>query len=336
VPTLLERAPLDPGAFTALASGTIVEPSTAAASAPGNPLEWFAGLIPSNPFQALAEGEILAILIFVVLFALAATRLQAESRDLLVRIGAAVAEMSMTLVRWLLIPLPLAVFALAYPMAIETGSSVVGAVVWYVAVVCMLLITFTAIVYLITWVGAGISPVRFQRGITDAQLVAVGTRSSLASLPAMLVGARERLELDEDVSNLVLPLAVSAFKVNRTVTSPFKLLFLAHMYGLVVTPEYLTIYVGTLILLSFATPGLPSRSTFGVMLPFYMAAGIPVEGVVLMSAVDAIPDVFKTLVNVTADVSVTAIVARVLGRSDAKIMVAPGIATATIGSVAES
>ena len=68
VPSLLEQAPLDRGTFAALAAGTYVEPGAATAAAPTNPLTWFVGLIPENPFEALAEGRILSILIVVVLF----------------------------------------------------------------------------------------------------------------------------------------------------------------------------------------------------------------------------------------------------------------------------
>ena len=294
---------------------------------PGSPVEWVVRLIPSNPFQAAADGDILAILVFTVLFALAATRLGEESRDLLTRVAVAVAETSMVLVRWLLIPLPFAVFALAYPMAVATGSTLVGAVLWFIVATCGLLLAATLLLYPVTWLLGGVDPVRFQRGATPAQLVAVGTRSSLASLPAMLVGAEESLRLDRDVANMVLPLSVSAFKLNRTITSPFKLLFLAHVYGLTITPEYLLVFVGTVVFLSFSSPGIPSGGFF-VTLPFYLAAGIPVEGVILLKAVDAVPDVFKTLINVTAGLSVATIVARFAGRQPAPATGPPSAASA--------
>lgn len=313
-PRLIAGSPMTAGEFAALASHATLEiPTAAAGDVASNPLAWIVALIPSNPVQALANGDILSVLIFVVLFALAATRLAPATREPLVGLAVAVAEASMTLVRWILVPIPLAVFALSYPMAMTIGAGIAGAVVWFIVVTCVLLLAFTVLIYPITWIFGGLTPLRFQRGAAPSQLVAVGTRSSLASLPTMLEGARNRLGLDESVANLVLPLSVSAFKVNRTITSPFKLLFLAHMYGLVISPEYLVAFVGTVILLSFSSPGIPSGGFF-VTLPFYLAAGIPVEGVVLLKAVDAVPDIFKTLVNVTADLSVAAIVTRFVGR----------------------
>ena len=112
-----------------------------------------------------------------------------------------------------------------------------------------------------------------------------------------------------DVAGFVLPLSVSTFKLNRAISSPFTLIFLAHLYGIALEPGYLATFVVTVMILSFSSPGIPSGG-FMVTLPFYVAAGIPIEGVVLLRAVDAIPDIFKTLLNVTADMTVASIVAR--------------------------
>jgi Na+/H+-dicarboxylate symporter len=125
-------------------------------------------------------------------------------------------------------------------------------------------------------------------------------------------GADKRLGVPTEVGSFVLPLAVSAFKVNRTISSPLKLLFLAHVYGITLDPGTVALFIPTVMLLSFSSPGIPSGG-FLVTMPFYLAAGIPVEGIVLLKAVDAVPDIFKTLVNVTADMSVATIVARFVG-----------------------
>jgi Na+/H+-dicarboxylate symporter len=239
-PHIVRRAPVSDAGFATLAAeAAAATPVIQPAPVAGSGLEWISELIPTNPFGAAAEGDILGILIFTVLFALAAARLSSESRDPLLNVAAAVAETCMTLVRWLLIPLPFAVFALAYPMAVAAGFALAGAILWFILVICALHLVLIALLYLVTWLVGGVSPSRFQRGVLPAQLVAIGTRSSLASLPAMLVSPDEGLHMDRDVANLVLPLSVSTFKINRMLTSPFNLMFLAHVYGLTLSPEYL-------------------------------------------------------------------------------------------------
>jgi Na+/H+-dicarboxylate symporter len=96
------------------------------------------------------------------------------------------------------------------------------------------------------------------------------------------------------------------------VSSILKLLFLAHFYGLTIEPGYIVIFVLTITLLSFSSPGITGGGTM-TSAPVYIAAGIPLEGLVLIEAVEAVPDMFKTLVNVTADVTVAAVVARFVG-----------------------
>jgi Na+/H+-dicarboxylate symporter len=271
--------------------------------------EWILGLVPPNPVRAAAEGEILPVMVFTVLSGLAITRIPAASRQLLVSFFRAVADATMVLVGWLLKVIPLAVFAISFPMAARTGLALAGAVGWFIVLVCGFLLAFTLLLYPVTAALGGIPVRRFARGVAASQAVAVGTRSSLATLPALMEGARDRLEIPASAAGVVLPLTVSAFKLNRTISGPLKLLFLASLYGVSLEPGYVVIFTATTMLLSFSSPGIPSGG-FMVTLPFYLAAGLPVEGVVLLKAVDAIPDIFKTLLNVTADMSVAVMTAR--------------------------
>lgn len=139
----------------------------------------------------------------------------------------------------------------------------------------------------------------FARAVYPAQLVAVSTRSSLASLPALVEGARDRLALSAAARGFVLPLAAATFKINRTTSSTIKLLFMAHLYGIALEPTQIITFVLTVVILSFSSLGLPGGGTAFKTLPAYLAAGMPIEAVVLLEAVDVIPDIFKTLANTT-------------------------------------
>lgn len=185
----------------------------------------------------------------------------------------------------------------------------VSALVYYVVVISALLAAGTIVLYPLTsWLGqVGVG--RFAKALLPVQLLAFSTRSSLACLPAMLDAARRGLQLPEEVIGFTLPFAVSTFKLNMAISANFQMLFLLHMYGLHPDPAALGVGVLALTLQSFATPGLPSGAIWTTT-PVYLALGIPLEGVVLTNVVDTIPDLFKTMANVTGNLSISAIVAR--------------------------
>lgn len=274
--------------------------------------DWLVGLVPTNGFAAIANGDILPVVLVTILFALATTQIGTEPRGMLVAFFTAVSQATMVLTGWILTAMPFGVFAVAFALSATTGFQAAGAIAWYLVVLSVLLVAFTAVLYPLTALLARMPIRTFARGVAPSQAVALGTRSSLASLPALMEGAQNRLALPVGVSAFVLPLAVSTFKVNRTISAPFKLLFLAHLFGIPVSPGFLVIFVASVVVLSFSSPGIPSGG-FLTTLPLYLAAGLPIEGLVLLKAVDSVPDIFKTLVNVTADMSAAAIVARFAG-----------------------
>jgi Na+/H+-dicarboxylate symporter len=287
------------------------------------------GFVPSNPVQAAAAGDLLPLIVFTLLFGLAATRLPLDSRRLLVGVSEAVAATMLVLVRWVLAVAPAGVFVLAFGVAAKVGVEAVQAVGYYLVLVCGFLLAFTALLYPLTGVAGRVPIARFAAAVAPAQAVAIGTRSSLACLPALLQGAERQLRMTPVVSGFTLPLAVATFKVNRTISSPIKLLFLTHLFGLHVDPVFVAGFMLFVIVLSFSAPGIPGGAPM-LTLPAYLAAGIPIEALLLMEAVEAIPDIFKTLLNATADMSSAAIVARLMPApaGDAAEILAPVPSTA--------
>ncbi|HEX4439093.1 MAG TPA: cation:dicarboxylase symporter family transporter [Thermoanaerobaculia bacterium] len=274
-----------------------------------------AALLPANPFAAAAAGDVLPILVFTVVFALAAQRLPGESAEPLRRISRAFADAMLVLVGAILLVLPLGVFALCTGFAFRTGLGLTGVLAGYTALACAVMLAITILLYPASALLGNVSLARFARGAAPAQAVAIGTRSSLAALPALVEGGRRHLALPASATGFVLPLSVSALKLDRTVEAPVKLLFLAHVYGVSLSPAQIAIFLGTLLLLSFSTAGIPSVGTVR-SIPAYLAAGIPLEGVIVLNAVAPLTDVFETLINVTADMSAAVIVTRG-GREDA-------------------
>src|SRR5438477_525890 len=142
---------------------------------------------------------------------------------------------------------------------------------------------------------------QFAAAVLPAQLIAASSSSSMASLPA-LVQAAERLRLTERVTGFVLPLAVSAFKLAAPVSWTIGALFVAWFYGITLHVRELVTIAAAAVFLAFMGPGVP-RGAFLMLAPLFVAIGLPVEGIGILIAVDAIPDVFSTVLNVTGDLA---------------------------------
>lgn len=300
----------------------------AAASAPAAPAElprfadWLTGLVTTNPVRTAADGALLPLIIFVLLFALATTRTAGEDRRALVAFFRALGNAMLVLVRWVLAVAPIGVFALAYVLASRMGAAAAGAIGFFIVVFSLAMILCTLALYPLVSLAAGIPVRQFARAILPAQVVAASARSSLAALPAMLEAADTKLRLATRVSGLVLPLAVSTFKLNSGAGTLLSAAFIARLYGVDLSVAQLALFALAGVALSFYAPGIPSGGLF-LKAPIYMAVGLPVEGIGVLIAVDMIPDIFKSALNVTGDMAVAAIVARHAG---AEAPIAPPLA----------
>jgi Na+/H+-dicarboxylate symporter len=271
-------------------------------------------LIPSNLFRAAADENILPIFVASFLFALALTRVSESNRKKIVGFFDALIETLHVLIGWIITVMPFAVFTLVFAMAIESGADLLSALMFFVVAYCALTVLLILFLYIITPLLGNVSLKKFTEAMLPAQTVAVGTRSSMVCLPALIEGARDKLQLPEKVVGIIMPMSVSIFKVNKAVSAPLQLYFLAHIYGIELEPIPVLLFMLAYIPTSFTSPGIPSTGLF-ITLPLYLAMGIPVEGYVILKTVDAIPDIFKTVVNVTEDMSVATIISRFVSES---------------------
>ena len=304
-PPLVAMYDIDPEAAAAL---------RARATMPEGPVElptvrgFLLGLIPVNPLRAAVEGAMLPLIVFTALFALATTQLPAARRRAIDEFFAAVRDAMLVLVRWILALTPIGVFALSLSIAGELGMAAAGALGWYVLAISVLLVALTLLLYVVVLVWARVSPRTFGRAVAPAQLMAAGSRSSLASLPALIDGARRTYGDRPGITGLVLPLAVSTFKINTPVSELIGPVFLAHLYGIELSFAQVLSMALMTIALSFSNPGIPSGGLLTIMAPIMMSVGLPLEGIALLIAVDAIPDLCATVANVTGDMAVATIV----------------------------
>ncbi|MGH9766702.1 MAG: dicarboxylate/amino acid:cation symporter [Blastocatellia bacterium] len=318
VSPLVARFKVNPDEVAALQASVAGQTMSNTAGAAGKSAtfgEGIAALVPPNPVKAAADGAMLPLIVFTILFALAITRIGEEQRRLMLRFFQALGEVAFTLVRWVLKPMPVGVFALALTMAANAGGVTIGAIGYFVLINCLLLLGFTLLLYLPALLFGRVNFGAFARAAAPAQAVAVSSRSSLAALPALLDGANRWLRLPGAVTGFVLPLCVSVFKASQPCGSVFKLLFIAHLYGVELDPLRIAVFTIMVAIISFGVAGLPGTGTMQ-SIPVFLAAGIPLEPILFFNAVDAIPDIFRTLANVTANMTALTVVARLAGFSN--------------------
>ena len=273
--------------------------------------EWFSSLIPENIFKAAADGAMLQIVLFALAFGFAITRTAEEVRLPLVRFFQGVADTMMILVGWVLWIAPAGVFALALVVGAKTGLAATGALLHYVLIVCTVCVAIILSVYPLTRIVGGVPLLRYARAAAPAQVVAASTQSSLASLPAMLQGAQEALGIPNRVAGLVLPMAVSLFRITSPGANMAIAIYIAHLSGVHLGPLQLVAGAVVALSTSLGVAGIASQvSFFAGAAPVCAAMGVPVEALALFIAVETIPDIFRTIGNVSADVGVTAIIAK--------------------------
>ncbi len=317
--TALVIVPLAPMVFRALARTITVRPPLPAGAAEaagqlgGQPTQsfgsWLVSLIPANPVAAAANGAMVPLIIFTVLFALALTRLPATTRERIVAPFAALRDAMLVLVRWVIALAPIGVFALVLPLAAQGGAALAGAVGFYVVAYSAGCILITLLLYPTVALATRVGLRRFAAAALPPQLIAFSTSSSIAVLPALIESAEQQLGLDDRVSGFVLPVAVSTFKIAGPIAWPIGSLFVAWFYGIPLHTQALLLLTIGSIFLGFVAPGIP-RGAFLMLAPLFMAVGLPVEGLGILIAVDAIPDLFATVVNTTGNLTAALLVAR--------------------------
>lgn len=282
--------------------------SLTTAVAPLDFWQWVAALIPANPIGAAAEGAMLPLVVFTVAFAVAATRLKKESRAYVVGFFRGVADVMLELVRWVLWIAPLGIFALAYTLGARTGAGGAHIVVTLVVLVAAACVAYIVALYVIAVLVGRVPLANFARAIAPAQVVGFSSRSSLASLPPM-IEAGTQLGVPSAITGFLLPLAVSTFKLGATIAFTTSSLFLARLYGVPISASQVLSIAVSAVIMSFSVPGIPGGVLL-IMVPVLTSLGIPAEGVGILLAVDVIPDMFRTVTNVTADMTAAVIVTR--------------------------
>jgi Na+/H+-dicarboxylate symporter len=272
--------------------------------------EFFKGVIPDNVVSAAANGDILPLVVFSLLFALALGFIQDAGRKLLVNFFEAIGDALLVIIEWVLFVAPLGVFALALVVGSAAGGAAFAGLGHYIILISTIGVLVTLAAYPLAAIGGRIGIAQFTRAMIPPQAVAISTRSSLASLPAMLASSRT-LGIREEMADVSLPIAVALFRATgpaMNVAVPF---YVAHWLGLHPTFAQMIAATAVAAVMSYGAVSLPGEVSYiSSIAPIALALGVPIAPLALLVAVEMIPDIFRTVGNVTMDVALAALVNR--------------------------
>ncbi len=304
VPGLLSLFPIPTSAAAALRGG-----AAEAGTVPGF-FDILTAMIPDNIFAAAANGAMLPVVVFTALFALAATRIADAPRRQLGLVFEGLAAAMMVVVGWVLMLAPIGVFGLAVALGAESGADAIAALGHYILVVSAAGLVVLLAGFALALFYARVPLPAFARAMLPVHAVAISTQSSLASLPAMVAASR-KLGVREATADFVLPLAVAIFRATSPAMNMGVAIYAAYLTGTPLSPLVLGAGVLVAFLVSLSSVSLPGTLSFVVSVgPIANAMGVPIEPLALLVAVEMLPDIMRTLGNVTMDVAVTATVDR--------------------------
>jgi len=271
--------------------------------------ETLINLFPSNPVQAMADGNMLQIIVFAVLFGFAVTLAGAPGQRIL-KAFQDLNEVILQLVLMLVHLAPYGVFCLIGRVFALQGFGAVLPLAKYFFLVLAVLLIHAALVYPALLRGlAGLSPVTFYRKMRDPIALAFSTASSGATLPVTLENAEHNLGADNAIASFTVPLGATINMDGTAIMQGVATVFIAQAYGIQIDMTGYLMVVVTATLASIGTAAVPGVGL--VMLAMVLRqVNLPVEGIGLIIGVDRFLDMVRTAVNVTGDSAITCIVAR--------------------------
>ncbi|EGT3625852.1 dicarboxylate/amino acid:cation symporter [Morganella morganii] len=275
-------------------------------------------IVPTNPMQALSEGNMLQIIIFAVIFGFAIAHIGERGK----RVAALFEDLNEVIMRVVTLIMQLApygVFALMAKLTLTLGLETFGSVVKYFFVVLGVLLVHAFIVYpTLLKLFSGLNPLIFIRKMRDVQLFAFSTASSNATLPITIEASEHRLGVDNKIAAFTLPLGATINMDGTAIMQGVATVFIAQVFGIELSLTDYAAVVVTATLASIGTAGVPGVGL--IMLAMVLnQVGLPVEGIALIIGVDRLLDMVRTAVNVTGDCVATVIIAKSEGEFNEQV-----------------
>lgn len=295
---------IQPGAGLAIP----VEIEMTASEAPAL-TETLLNIVPRNAINAMAQGNMLQIIVFALFLGIAFNSIPKEKGQVFIDFFDGLAEIMYKVTSYVMAFAPIGVFGLIAPVVVNHGLSVLLPLAKVIAAVYLGCIIHAFVVYSgAVKIFGKINPLQFFKGILPAAITAFSTTSSAGTLPVTIKSVRENLGVSQKVSSFVLPLGATINMDGTALYQGVSVLFVAQLYGVELTIAQLGTIILTATLASIGTAGVPGAGL--IMLSLVLTSvGLPLEGVALVAGIDRILDMARTCVNVVGDCSCAVVIA---------------------------
>ena len=265
-----------------------------------------------NPVTALAQGNVLAVVMFALILGIALV-VGGERYKNLIQLLQELLELTLLIVGWIMRLAPLGIMALLLNLAATQDSALLGTLAKFVAVVIGTtlfhgMVALPLILYLVT----GVTPLHFWRGAREALVTAFATSSSSATLPVTLRCVEQHLHVKRDIAGFVVPLGATVNMDGTALYEALAALFIANLVGIELNFTQQLIVFFTAMIGAIGAPGIPSAGMV-TMIVVLQSVGLPVEAIAILLPIDRLLDAFRTAVNVEDDMIASMVVQKVTG-----------------------
>lgn len=267
-------------------------------------------LVPVNPVAAASAGQMMPLVLFAILFGFAATRLPRRDGGDVVTVLDDIAQIMLIIVEWVLWFAPVGIFLLALSAAMHAGLGLASVLGHYVVLEIAAALLAIAGCYALIGIADPVALKGFAKAALAPQAMAAGTCSSMATLPAMIETAIGALGIPEPVAGTLLPLAATSFRFASTASTMVGITLAAYAAGIHPSVVQLILAAVITVLANMGSAGLPGAAVvYAVDAPGFQFLGAPLGLIPFYIAAIAIPDIFLTTANVTADLTVATLLA---------------------------
>lgn len=268
-----------------------------------------------NPFAALAQGNVLAVVIFALLLGIALVAGGERYRNIHVLMQEFL-ELILMLVGWIMHLAPLGIMALLLQLVASQDIGLLSTLIRFMAIVLGITLLHGVVVLpLILYLATGMTPVAFWRGARESLITAFATSSSAATLPVTLRCAEQHLHVKRDIAGFVIPLGATINMDGTALYEAIAALFIANLAGVELSLIQQIIVFFTAMMAAIGAPGIPSAGMV-TMVMVLQSVGLPVEAIAILLPIDRILDTFRTMVNVEGDLIGSLVVQHWIQRDD--------------------
>lgn len=259
-------------------------------------------LLPENPLASMVSGEMLAIVLFAIIIGIAILQLEVNLKNSVLKLLSATQEICMTIVKWAMKLVPYAVFGLLAQLVSNIGISSLQGIGYYIITVLIGLLLMTTVYLLLVAIVGKRNPIDFLKKIKEVQLLAFSTTSSAAVMPLSINTAEKKLGISKGISNFLIPVGATINMDGTAIYQCISIIFIAQTYGIEMGIIQIGVLIFTIIAASIGTPSVPGGGVV-ILASVMQGAGIPAEGIVMIIGVERILGMFRTVVNVTGDLT---------------------------------